>query len=271
MRNKRVLNTIAEYIILNFNESKMECIDYLCERASEVSNLCEVDIDFIEEELIDRNSPAYTALIEIIKQKLKLDKMKQNLCIEEVYPFFYIKNIRSDYKEDENAYKEKLEYILKHEDESKKGYFYQELVVKVMEDLGVKCEVIKKSYDGGIDIIGEQNIGILNNNIIFPIEVYGQVKCYNNKVKPAEIKQLIKDEIYYLMESNNILEIKCIKLLFISHCGFTEKAKEYANNTQIILFDSEDLIGLLLKKRKSNNAFNYIEEKYNSLDINGAK
>lgn len=131
-----------------------------------------------------------------------------------------------------------------------------------MEDFGVECIIIRKSSDGGIDIIGSEKINILNNRIRTDIWIHGQVKCYSERVKPFELKQLVKDYIYMSIESNEMIKMKCKQLLFISHNGFTEKAKEYGNEHNIVLLDSQDLINMSLDNIKISKTLKYIEKIY---------
>ncbi|GAA0075982.1 hypothetical protein UT300005_03600 [Clostridium sp. CTA-5] len=262
MIKKSILKILAKYIISNFNDDKKEVIDYILDHATEISKVCTIENDLIEKELINRNSASYDNLIKIIEQKLDNNKIKRSICIENVYPLFFIKTNGNKLKSLEETYTRMLECVLEKEDKNKKGYFYQELVLKFLDDLGIECISIKKSCDGGIDIIGVEEINIFNSKKSRKMCIHGQVKCYSEQVKPFELKQLIKDDIYMSIESNEMIKMKCKQLLFVSHNGFTEKAEEYGNEHNIVLLDSQDLINMSIDNIKISKGLKYIEKMY---------
>lgn len=263
--NKSDLKNIAEYILNNCGEEKIEVIDYLINIIQELSTKLNIDENSIEYHLINRNSSCYKNLINILKKKIIIDIIKHDIRILDENPFYYICSKTCKSKESLVNYYKKLECILNAKTDVERGYYYQDLVLKFMQDFNIKCSNRSKSNDGGIDLIGSEKNKILGGYIELIINLYGQIKCYMYEVKPFEIKQFIKDCIYMSIENGEVLYNLSKKLFFISHKGFTDAAKEFCNNHNIIFLDSEDLIKIA-SDNKTSNFLSEIDTEYAKLN-----
>ena len=251
--NKRVIKGIAQYILDNCEEENIEVIDYLINEIDKISDIFSVDENTIEQSLIDRNSSQYKLLVNILQNKIFTDITKYDKYILNQSPFYYVCLKKNNGKKLlRKAYYKRLEYILNAKQDVERGYYYQDLVLIFMRDFGIMCPKRSKSNDGGVDLIGSEKNRMLGGYIELIINLYGQIKCYMYEVKPFEIKQFIKDCIYMSIENGEVLYNLSKKLFFISHKGFTDMAKEFCINHNIIFLDSEDLIKIAIDNETSN-------------------
>lgn len=194
--------------------------------------------------ILDRNSKEYLKLID------KLMKLQhKNLRIKEVTPYFYITSNNEINIELKEIYLDKLEERIKNFNNSSKGFFYQDFVLKFLQQQGIKILERKKTGDGGLDVIGYIDVKIING-IESKVNIYGQIKCFSDIVRECELKQLIKDKMYEIINNKNSFN-ECSQGIFISHKGFNNSAKKYAIANNIILLDSDDIIIEIMNEKKN--------------------
>ncbi len=247
-----VISKIIEYIYINFSEDKIELYEYLYKNLEDICACFDLDADLFEEQIIDRSSKYY----EKIARKIQKNN-KSNIKIIEIKPFFYIETTAKINVTKKIYYLNKLDDILNNYKDNTKGFIYQDFILLFLKEAGINIIEQNRTCDGGLDIVGIKRITIIDN-VDIDINIYGQVKFYNGVVTLNEIKQLVKDKIYrVLYEKNNIME--CNQTMFISHKGFSNKAREFAESNNIILLDTDEIITQILNKNEMNLSLSFID------------
>ncbi|MCI6693364.1 MAG: restriction endonuclease [Clostridium sp.] len=247
-----VINKIIEYIYINFSEDKVELYEYLYNNLENIAKYVALDSDLLEEEVVDRNSKYYEKIAKNIQKN-----NKSNIKIVEIEPYFYLETIIKTNIIKKVNYLNKIDNILNKYKYNRKGFIYQDFVILFLKECGINIIEQNKTCDGGLDIVGTKTISIIDN-INININIYGQVKFYNKVVTLNEIKQLVKDKIYrVLYEKNSIME--CNQTIFISHKGFSNKAREFAENNNIIVLDTDEIITQILNKSEMKLSLKFID------------
>ena len=116
--------------------------------------------------------------------------------------------------------------------------FFEELVLDLLFKIGycgsrADAEAVGRSGDGGID-------GIINQDPLGLDAIYVQAKQWaDRRVRPSDIREF----------SGALTSTGALKGVFITTSGFTEKAKEAANESagpKIILIDGKQLVQLMI-------------------------
>ena len=97
-----------------------------------------------------------------------------------------------------------------------------------------------------MDIVCSKSINNIFSDIEINFNLYWQVKFHKNKISTYYIKQILKDKLYKTIIEKNTLTDYGITI-FISHKGFTEKAKKYAKIHNILLLDTKDILNIAFR------------------------
>lgn len=242
------IDKIVEYIVRNCIDSQIELYDFIYKNIEAISKQVNIDEELIEEELLDRNSKDYIRLVD------KLIKREHNLVkIKRIVPYYYLISENKVNMDIKKQYIKNIEKVLKNNTDSRKGFIYQEFVLKFLKVQGIKILDRRQTGDGGLDIVGYKNIELFSRNNI-KINLYGQIKCYSEVVNTNEVKQLIKDKMYeIIIEKNSFNE--CKQAIFINHCGFSKSAREYAKKQDIILLDTDDIVTAIINSKMNKNNY----------------
>lgn len=255
MKKSELINNVSKFIYDNFNQKQTELYDYLYENIEFMAKKFNIDEEFLEDKLVDRDSDYYKKLVKRILREGSL-----YITIEEKGPFYYIVKLNDINIEKINKYYTKIEYILNNDINNSKGYIYEEFTLLFLKDIGFNIYEHKKTGDGGLDIICNKNIDYILPGVNIQFNLYGQVKFHKDIVSTKYIKQLIKDKLYkVIIEKNSLTE--CHQTIFISHKGFSEKAKIYAKKNNLILLNTNDIISILLRENKGNS-LKFIDKEY---------
>lgn len=236
------MDKVVEYIIRHCTNDKIELYDFIYKNIEAISKQVNIGEEIIEEDLLDRNSKDYLRLVDrLIKREHNLVKIKN------IVPYYYLISESKVDIDVKKQYIKNIEKILKNNNDSRKGFIYQEFVIKFLKEQGIKILERRQTGDGGLDIVGYKNIELFSKNNI-KINLYGQIKCYSEVVNTNEIKQLIKDKMYeIIIEKNSFNE--CKQSIFINHCGFSKSAREYAKKQDVILLDTDDIVTTIISSK----------------------
>lgn len=252
MMKINVINKIIEYIYINFSEDKIELYEYLYKNLEDISNYINLDCELFEEEVVDRSSKYY----EKIAKKIQKNN-KSNVKIIEIEPYFYLEIITKIDVSEKKYYLNKLDNILNYYKDNTKGFIYEDFIFIFLKESGIDIIKQNRTCDGGLDIVGSKAICI-TDNIHTTINLYGQVKFYNGIVTLSEVKKLLKDKMYrVLYEKNSLME--CNQTIFISHKGFSNKAREFAEGNNIILLDTDEIITQIISTSHEKLALKFID------------
>ena len=239
-----LIKKIIEYIYLNFSEDKIELYEYLYKNLEDIAKYIGLDCDLLEEKVVDRNSKYYEKVIKELEKN-----NSSSIKLIKIQPYFYLEINKEIDIVEKIKYFNKIDKILNTCENTGKGFMYQDFILAFLREHGISIVQQNKTHDGGLDIIGTKKICVIDN-IYATLNIYGQIKFYNGVVTPNEIKQLVKDKIYrVLYEKNNIME--CNKAMFISHKGFSNNAREFAKNNEIILLDTEEILTQIFISKKN--------------------
>ncbi len=255
MKKMRVINGIIEYIFNNLNYAEIELYNFLYENIESLSKELNITEDFIEDKLIDRESNYYIKIAQKIQNQKRLD-----ISIIKKGPLFYLVRKDNENINQKKLYYNKIDEILNNISHNSKGYIYEEFVLLFLKDIGFTVCEYKKTDDGGLDIICSKNIDSLFTGINIKFNLYGQVKFHKTLVSTKYIKQLIKDKLFKTIIEKNTLS-ECEMMVFISHKGFSERAKSYANENRILLLDTRDILSIIFKQEKYNS-LKYIDNEF---------
>ncbi|EJT5918386.1 restriction endonuclease [Clostridium perfringens] len=254
MKNSK-LNEIIDYINYNLDCTNIELYEFLWNNYDNIIKKTSILIDDLEEILDSRSSDAYLELVD----KLKMMKNKY-IKIEEVIPYIYISLIDKIDINKKNKILNNIEVYFKKYNSPKKGFKYEDMIIDFLETQGINILERNKTNDGGLDIIGEKEVELLND-IKVRIFVYGQIKCHSNLITDSYLKILLKDYIYKTIVDNKILK-ECRQIIFISHLGFSKSAEAYAYKNNILLLTTEDIVRKLLKNKENIKVIEkYLEKK----------
>ena len=255
MKKSQILNKVKEYIYLNFNEQKKELYEYIYDNLQSISKWVDIDEDYLEEILVDRNSIYYNKLANKI-----INEKRRDITIIEKIPLYYIVKISDINIQEKKQYFNKIEYILNNSIDNSKGFIYQDFSLLFLQEVGFNIIEQKKTDDGGLDIIGDREY-MLSPIIPTKIHIYGQVKFYNKQVTLNQVKQFVKDKLYrVIIEKGSVTE--CQQGIFISHNGFSNTAIKYAKQNNIILLDTYDIITMLMGGSTMSKSLAFINEEY---------
>lgn len=236
------IDKILEYIVRNCTDTKIELYEFIYKNIGVISKDLNIEEEFIEEELLDRNSKDYTRLIEKL-----LNRDHALVKIKEIVPYYYLVSENRIDIDVKKQYIKNIEKILKNNTDSKKGFIYQEFVLNFLKLQDIKILERRQTGDGGLDIVGYKNIELFSETNI-KINLYGQIKCYSEVVNTKEIKQLIKDKMYEIIVEKNSFN-ECKQAIFINHCGFSKSAREYAKKQNVILLDTDDIVTAIVESK----------------------
>lgn len=254
MKNSK-LNEIIDYINYNLDCTNIELYEFLWNNYDNIIKKTSILIDDLEEILDSRSSDAYLELVD----KLKMMKNKY-IKIEEVIPYIYISLIDKIDINKKNKILNNIEVYFKKYNSPKKGFKYEDMIIDFLETQGINILERNKTNDGGLDIIGEKEVELLND-IKVRIFVYGQIKCHSNLITDSYLKILLKDYIYKTIVDNKILK-ECRQIIFINHLGFSKSAEAYAYKNNILLLTTEDIVRKLLKNKENIKVIEkYLEKK----------
>ena len=255
MKKIEIINKVKDFIINNLNYEEIELFNYLYENIELIAKELNIDEEFIEDKIIDRDSSYYSKIVKEILNEGRID-----ITVIQKGSLFYLVKLDDINIKKKNKYYSKIEYILNNINDNSKGHIYEEFTLLFLKDIGFKICEHKRIYDGGLDIICSKNIDKVFSGIDIKLNLYGQVKFHKTKVSTHYVKQLIKDKLYKtIIEKNTLAE--CAITLFISHKGFTEKAKIYAKSNSIILLDTRDILYILFRENKYSS-LNFIDREY---------
>ena len=77
----------------------------------------------------------------------------------------------------------------------KKGFKYENMIIDFLETQGINILERNKTNDGGLDIIGEKEVELLNDIKVRNF-VYGQIKYHSKLIADSYLKILLKYYIY---------------------------------------------------------------------------
>lgn len=263
MLSNTEIKSIANYIFNNFSGPKVNLTDYIFSQLYNISISCNISIDTLEEAILTPNTSSFQQLIYYINYIINININKKNIGLIFENPIFYIyKLLKPSDSNSIKKYSTMLDKIINNK--SLKGFFYEELIISILNKYGLDCKATPKTKDFGIDLISNSivvNIGTsLNTNLC----ILGQIKCYNTLINKSQIIQFVKDVWYFLNSSSILKNNNHLQLIFISHKGFTDSAKVYSYENNIILLDSIDLLNLSLTSHNIN-ILDYIEKEYESI------
>lgn len=256
MKNLELLNNIKEYVSVNFDGSEVELYNFLYEHIEKIGEVIEEEVEELEEKLIDRNSYYYKKLANIITKSNPI-----NIKVKEIGGLYYLSSNNGN--EVKEVY-DKVDYILNNIGDNSKGYIFQEFALLFLEDNGIKITQRKKVNDGGLDIVGYKGGEFLISGIEQKIFVYGQIKFFKELVSTCYLKQLMKDKLYKLIKEDNKFT-QTEATIFISHKGFSNNTKEYADKNNIILMDTVEIIKIILELDKNARCLAYIDKEYQKI------
>lgn len=252
-RNKKV---IFNYVNSNFYQCKKQLDKYFLDIADKIVDE-KIFANYFDEFIdcfCDNTSAMYEDLASSLVRMCSENKWPININIQYEAPYYSIENTKfgvNSFKGNRKRYLEKLNNICLLEDKVK-GRFYEEFCNLFLIDIGIKVEKTSYSKDNGIDIFGKfevtSKLKIIDMFFCREIYLLAQVKFFNYKVDTPVIRQIIGDSLFYRF--NNLAEDilisnKPLILAVFSHNGFYEKAKEFAENNSVILFDSSQMIDML--------------------------
>ncbi len=261
MLSNAELKSIANYIFNNFSGSKVNLIDYIFLEIGNISISCNINISSLEESILTVTTSSFQQLIYYINYKININVNKKGIGLIFEKPIYYIYTlIKATNNDLIKKYSTMLDKIISTK--SLKGFFYEELVISILNSHGLYCEATPKTNDFGIDLISDSIVVKIGNILNANFRLIGQIKCYNTLINKCHIIQFVKDVLYVhntksLFFKNN----NHIQLIFISHKGFTDSAKVYSHKNNIILLDSIDLLDLSLDSNNIN-ILDYIEKEY---------
>lgn len=233
------IDKIVEYIVRYSMNSQIELYEFIYKNIEVISKELNIKEEIIEEDLLDRNSKDYMKLVD------KLIKREHNFVkIKKITPYFYLVNENIIDIDVKKQYIKNIEKVLKNNSDSKKGFIYQEFVLEFLKLQNIEILERKQTGDGGLDIIGYKDMSLFTNTNI-RINIYGQIKCYNEVVNTTEIKQLVKDKMYEIIVEKNSFN-ECKQAIFINHYGFSKSAREYAKKQNILLLDTDDIVTAII-------------------------
>lgn len=258
MNNYTIVKRVQKFIYDNFDGKEIELYDYLYENIESIAKEIGNNEEFLEYKLIDRDSECYLKLVEKIILEDRTD-----IRIEEKGPLYYIVRHTDINVLESRQYYKKINYILNNIDSFTKGHLYEKFILLFFIDIGFKISEHKKTSDGGLDIIAHKIVNDVISGVNIQFNLYGQVKFHKEVISLKYLKQLIKDKLYrILIENNKFME--CQQAIFISHNGFTEKAKIYAKKNNMIILDTSDIIRIILSG-DTKNSLEFINKKYEEI------